>query len=1274
MRYFELQPQDITSLSDGDLRELVARLCEAELSRQNIHGSCVTWGGAQEAADDGLDVRVKSITNFSSPNFVPRKNTGIQVKKNAMGEAACKKEMFDNGKIKDVIEELSNRSGAYIIVSGKDDCSEKMLNARLSGMKDAISRLPNKDALLIDFYGRDRLATWLRSHPGVALWVRSKLGMPLSNWAQYGRWAATPKNQDDDFLSDKFPCVIDVSSPDKEPISLAEGIKLTRTKLRHSGSAVRIIGLSGVGKTRFAQALFEDAVGENALPASDVIYADLGDELEPTASELVSYLVANDLTAYVVLDNCPPDVHRKLQEQVSQQGAKLRLLTIEYDISDDRPEETDVIHLEPSSEETVSKLVQRRFPDLGSTNADKIAEFSGGNARVALALASRVEADETLSNFSDEELFKKLFSQRKGASTDLLLSAEILSLVYSFNGAADVFNNELETLSTIGELNRLTLHRSQAELFRRQLTQKRGNWHAILPHALANRLAKTALENTPITNINTQLFKPENLRLFISCAHRLGYLHNFEPAQRLAESWIKPGAPLHDIKTCDEELIKALDYIAPVFPNTVLTSIETAAHDPNFASRSNNHFSKFVHLLKKLAYEDESFYRAALIILKFAANESEGELRDNVVDQLSSLFSLHLSGTQASPLRRQKFVENLMNSTNSRDHEIAKKLFHSAFTASRWSSFSTFEFGARKRGFGWSPKTQKDKSSWYNGFISVLEKKLKSTDAAPRLIARELLASHFKTLWSRAKYFDTMEHIITTYASNGRWPEMWLSIKQTIFYDGEKCNPDLLKRIKALEKLSAPNDLYSEIECYALTRTSDHAEVKGGDYREKVKYIEKKIVEMGILAISNPDLLTRLGSKLWEKYINALWHFGKGLAQGSDDIFKTFEFLVNLMKAQSMENIDPTIFAGFIKAVHTMNSAQAKTLQERVLTIKELKPHFVYLLSATPIVAWGAKKLCEVAKTGELEAWKFEHIGLGRIHEPINDAELSDILRAVNNLELGAFSTLEILEMRFFTDEGSNYVPSAELRSVGLVAIRKRIATSRDENRNQNSYGEDRVVDVCLSTDAPKDEIKKLVELTCSSLLNHQLYAHDIEPILQILVERFPEIILDEVYNATGKEKYLTYYIFDDNFSKTESFLNSAPINRLLDWCDQSQNKVQFLAKAASSYSAVGKKEHLRDNPSIVILSNHIMALLDYSIDKLAVVEIIYADICPSSWSGSRANIMEIRSKAFKALLDHENNDVASFAKEKITQIGIRIHQEQESEAKRNGEREQRFE
>lgn len=1274
MILFELTPADISNLNDSDLRELVARLCEAELNWQGISPVYIKWGGAQEAPDGGLDVYVQDVGSLTAPGFVPRTNTGIQVKKNSMSKAACAKEMLDSGSVKKIISHLAYNHGAYIIVSGKDRCSDKMLSDRISGMASAITELPNKDGLKLDFYCSDRLSNWLRQHPGVALWARTKLGKPLSGWKPYGRWTSITANKEDKLLLDDHPCVRDLNSADKGAVALLDGIILARDKLRNPRSAVRITGLSGVGKTRFAQALFEAGTGENALSSTDVIYADLGEDLKPSAAELLTYLIANDYTAFVVLDNCNQEVHRQLQKQLSESRARLSLLTIEYDISDDKPEETGVIHLEPSSEKTVSALIQIRFPELGQLNADRIAEFAGGNARVAIALANRVDADETLTKFSDDTLFKRLFSQRKEHSDSLLINAEILSLVYSFNVSAKEFNDELSVLAKIGDVKRTSLHKDQAELLRRQLIQQRGNWRAVLPHALANRLATRALENIAPDEINSELFKPENIRLLKSCAHRLGYLHDCPAAHELASSWLQPGAPLNNIAACDPEHLAMLSYIAPVFPATALSAIEKACEDKKFASRKNDYFSTVVCLLCKLVYEDDMFDRAAAVLLKFAETEDKDENNDSIVNRLSQLFSLYLSGTQATPERRQKFLQFLHYSHNKRHQEIAEKLFSSAFEAYRWSSFGGFTFGARKRDWGWQPRTNAEVKAWYEGFIDILKSGLESTEENIRNRNRSILSAYFRGLWSKAHCFETLDKLIRQQTAIEYWPEMWRSVKHTLHYDGKTHTPEVLSLLKSLEKELAPSNFIQDLEnhifsnIHALTEHCDESDSKS------YEVISEKITNFGQVIATQPDTLEYLAPKLWCVNTDSIWLFGKGLAQGSRDKLRAFYSLVSLMQKQKLMVVYPDLFAGFIKAVYLENPELAKQLQEQTLSIPELHQHFVYLLSTTPLDQWGANKLLEVANTGLLEARRFEHIRYGRIHETVMDDDLAAILDAVNKLDHGVFSVIEILGMRFFIDKNSTYTPKEILRKLGCKAISSLLSLDKDSFNNHQQFGLDRIIETCLTATAPKTEINEIIELLCEGIGNYRLFRPDVTKIISALVNSFPEIVLNRVFNGDDRQEYLASRLFRDNFSRHVSYLNDMPISRLLAWCNNDELRLQAVAKSISAFKYLPKDPVQDEKRRVVTLTEHAVVLLDVAKDKLAIANGIYEDICPNSWSGSRADIMEERAAAFSALTDYSTPEIRQFAESKMLILKETIREERKREAHRFAELEQRFE
>jgi len=81
-------------------------LCEAELAKRGLPVSAVTYGGDQRAGDGGVDVRIALPEEAVRMDFVPRPNTGFQVKRQDMPRAAIRKEMRPSGDVRAVIREI----------------------------------------------------------------------------------------------------------------------------------------------------------------------------------------------------------------------------------------------------------------------------------------------------------------------------------------------------------------------------------------------------------------------------------------------------------------------------------------------------------------------------------------------------------------------------------------------------------------------------------------------------------------------------------------------------------------------------------------------------------------------------------------------------------------------------------------------------------------------------------------------------------------------------------------------------------------------------------------------------------------------------------------------------------------------------------------------------------------------------------------------------------------------------------------------------------------
>lgn len=1275
MDFLELGAADITALDDGQLRELVARLAEAELREQGIPRSSVQAGGAQEAADGGLDVSVATVRPLNRPAFVPRANTGFQVKKHSMSRGSCKREMLEAGELRGSIKALADEKGAYIIVSGKDSCSATMYKERLAGMEEALKTYGAGRDLRLDFYGADRLALWLKSHPAVALWAREQLGKPLAGWRPYGRWASTPKADRDEFLADAHPCVIDGSSGEKNLMTVMEGIELARKRLRAGSRAVRITGLSGVGKTRFAQALFEESVGDDALPAADVLYADLGEDLTPSASAVVTYLIANQLASYVVLDNCPPQTHRALQKQLSASSVPLRMLTIEYDISDDRPEETDVIHIEPGSEETVTKLLLRRYSKLDRFNAARIATFAGGNARLALALADRVEADESLTSFNDEQLFLRLFQQRKGESADLLRAATVLSLVYSFNVSRKEYGDELGVLSAISEVSRIDLKRAQAELVRRQLAQKRGSWRAVLPHALANRLARRALDDYEPEDINRELLRPENIRLLQSCAHRLGYFHDNERARELALTWVESGAPLANLATLDEDHLVVLNYVAPIFPDVLLGAIEQSARIPGFADRANPNVQRFVRLLVDLAYDDEAFDRSASILLSIARTERRGENNNSVVGRLRQLHQLHLSGTMAGPARRQALVRRLLATGEHRDREIAGELLRAAFEARSWTSFGGFQFGARNRGSGWRPKSGQERRDWYDGFLSLLDPILESDDDL-REWAKSLIAANFRQLWTSAGCFDALETILSAYATGGRWPAIWLAIGQTLEYDGASLHPAVLRRLKGLQSLAAPSDLESEIGAYAFVNEWSHPHRRGADYQAERAELRDHVFALGRALASNPGLFERLVPQIWATHARPVAWLGHGYAEAYGDLEALVEILIRSFKAHAPDRASIQFIEGCLSAIAQRDSTLLSRLQEKLLTEPKLKPYSVWILLATRITTWVSARLLDVARQGSVPATHFEAVGHGRLHESMSDLELSALTNAVCQLPGGYHSSFDMLIMRLHARADWNYIPGPEIFSAIRFALGHLLRDRASDANRSAHHGIGKLIVEALGPGAPEDEVAGLVGELCDGVKEYRLPRENYSEVLSSFIEARPELLLDALFEIErdDPESDAVDWLFRQRSGDSSPSLNLASIDQLLTWCGDDARRQEFVARNIRVYEAQDGSEEIDDSTSPVQLSKHFKRLLDAVSDKPSLIELAFDQAKPSSWTNSRVPIIEARQNALRELTMHESPEVKALVAEKVADLDQLIQRERSREESEHHAQEQRFE
>ena len=174
-----------------------------------------------------------------------RGRTGFQVKKHKMQASGIKYAMSPKGRCDQSFRPLRARTAAIRLSASRTMFLPRVLCCigACRPWKRKVEAIKDQGSIELRFYGRGDLANWLRQHPGVQLWVREVLGLPLHGWRPYGRWTRTPPGVNDDLICKKG-ILIRPPGTEGEELAIAPGIEAIRQLVRSHEKAVRIIGLS----------------------------------------------------------------------------------------------------------------------------------------------------------------------------------------------------------------------------------------------------------------------------------------------------------------------------------------------------------------------------------------------------------------------------------------------------------------------------------------------------------------------------------------------------------------------------------------------------------------------------------------------------------------------------------------------------------------------------------------------------------------------------------------------------------------------------------------------------------------------------------------------------------------------------------------------------------------------------------------------------------------------------------------------------------------------
>ncbi|MBI6183675.1 hypothetical protein JEQ07_25230 [Serratia proteamaculans] len=1057
-----------------------------------------------------------------------------------------------------------------------------------------------------------------------------------------------------------------------------------RALIRSTNKAVRITGLSGVGKTRIVQALFDETVGTDALDRTVAIYVDTGSEPVPSATAMLDKLIAEDRRAIMILDNCPSELHASLASKVSAAGKEVSLITIEYDIRDDKPQTTEVIHIETDGPEVAEQLLIRRFPSIGQNNARRIAEFADGNARVALAIAERVEEGESLALLSDAQLFNRLFEQRNHPDGHLREQAEILSLVYSFSvSSPDAATDELEILGALSGYPKIQLFKAATKLMERHVVQKRSHWRAILPHAIANKLAASALNSIPVDQLRATFEAPERPRLLMSFAHRLGLLHDHAVAKEIVKAWLHPEGLLGQIVNLDDVSTRILNYVAPVAPGALLERIEEMLVTSNFEhikSRYNPQRTAIIKLLQLLAYESKYFERCIKLLICIADQESASNNYDSARNKIKRFFQPYLSSTHASLDQRVAIINECIGSSMAGHRGLGLEMLETALGGPPWTGFGINEFGARPRDYGFRPGND-ELVAWLITFIDILVRL--GTSGVPGLEddARRILADKFRWIWRhggiRSKLIDAARKL----HAHRPWGEGWKAVRSTIYFfhtkrkDNEDVEP-LPEILVTLERELEPNDLVPAVMAYVLSKgrdfwalDADYEHQGPNKFSEIRKILGTKAFKLGHEFAVSPHGLDELCPNLFLRDgMPYRVEFGKGLANGASDLRIYWQQLVIQLDLQHKSQSDVSVIRGFIEETNSIDSALAQELLDQCAQHSELRFELVNLHSWQEFTEIDLDRCMSLLDDSDIRPHMYGAILWGEQFSNLPESRVLELAQKLLSKPNGDEVVLEALSMKLADKGDAADTLGLALRTIGLSAAIQRFRRDHNDPGGYLDYAMERVIDATLRFDGNEAEKLEWLNTIFAVVDEHFGYIYSFEDAIGITAAWMPKEFLSRIFDGTEDQQQRRLHFINHDDSH-QSPIAKIDVDILIEWCGTTKDP-QVWASVASGINLWSKD----GEQSPICLQDDALRFLEASPDPGAILEIFAEHVAPSSWSGSRANEMQPRVEAIGQLVTHERADISKSARAVYEKLTNWVEKEKERERLEDEELEQRFE
>lgn len=458
---------------------------------------------------------------------------------------------------------------------------------------------------------------------------------------------------------------------------------------KNSKLILRIRGISGLGKTRILLDAFEPKQEDAKLLffSSEVLYLNYSEKHD--CERLLRDLESNKEAKYIIIDNCPENILRKLMPIINKPDNHNHLITITSDIDEEsKIKDVNYIILEKKDTSTVTEqLLEFNFEQLKDEHKRRIINFSDGIPLMAVLLAEGCkENSEFVGNLDDKDILNKLLGEKaKDENTRRILRS--ISL-FSYIGIEGEYKSQLEFVSKNVNLTGIETYTDTIfdkfmetiEIFKkRQIVENKGRFIGIRPYPLAIYLAQEWFDICNPDRLQRIIFdiislpEPNKSILSKSFLEQLKYLNISGKAQEIIDKLVGVHGPFDSAEILNTELgSRFFRSFAEVNPVAAAENLyRNLSEKPiNELKEINDGRRNLVWTLETLCFDKRTYEKSIKILFMLALAENE-YYGNNATGVLKGLFHIRLANTEVNLEKRWNIIKWALSFNNEEYTKLA---------------------------------------------------------------------------------------------------------------------------------------------------------------------------------------------------------------------------------------------------------------------------------------------------------------------------------------------------------------------------------------------------------------------------------------------------------------------------------------------------------------------------------------------------------------------------------------------------------------------------